>query len=81
MGNMLGSNFIFSLPEYREIRNLTDVVAVDNLNITNGLILVAEANFNISSLEINGFIFILFKLKSINNLVDMIDQSLNKYKK
>jgi chemotaxis protein CheC len=76
MGNMLGSNFIFSLPEYREIKNLTDVVGVDNFNMNNGLILLAEANFNISSLEINGFIFILFKLESINNLVDMINHSL-----
>ncbi|MCP5102281.1 MAG: chemotaxis protein CheC, partial [bacterium] len=27
MGNMLESNFIFSLPEYREIKNIVDIVA------------------------------------------------------
>ncbi len=76
MGNMLESNFIFSLPEYREIKNLADAIGLDPKSIKEGLILLAEANFNISSLEINGYIFILFKLQSITNLVDMINHSI-----
>ncbi|MCP4149019.1 MAG: chemotaxis protein CheC [bacterium] len=76
MGNMLGSNFVFSLPEFREIDNISDILNLDNENKPKGFIMLAEANFNISSLEINGFIFILFKLDSLNTLVSMINKSL-----
>lgn len=76
MGNMLGSSFVFSLPEYREIRNIMDFISGDSPRKEKGLILLAEANFNISTLEINGFIFIVFKLESIKHLIRMIGSSI-----
>ncbi|MCP4216563.1 MAG: chemotaxis protein CheC [bacterium] len=75
MGNMLDSSFVFSLPEYRLINNIKDIVQTDRKQ--KGFIMLAEANFNISSLEINGFIFILFKLESINTLVSMLNASID----
>ncbi len=80
MGNMLDSSFIFSLPEYREIRNIKDIIDGDGPRKEKGLIMLAEANFNISTLEINGFIFIVFKLESIKNLVRMISSSIENEK-
>lgn len=76
MGNMLKSSFIFSLPEYREINNIVDILSVDSPQKKNGLIMLAEANFNISTLEVNGFIFILFKLDSIKSLIRTINKSI-----
>lgn len=78
MGNMLDSSFVFSLPEYREIRNIADIIAGAGTGSREekGLIMLAEANFNISTLEINGFIFIVFKLESIKNLIQMINSSI-----
>ncbi|MCP5052855.1 MAG: chemotaxis protein CheC [bacterium] len=80
MGNMLESNFIFSLPEYREIKNIKEILAsndsVNDLKKKEGFIMLAEANFNISSLEIQGFIFILFKLDSVKTLITMLDRSI-----
>lgn len=76
MGNMLGSSFVFSLPEYREIRNIMDFISGDSPRKEKGLIMLAEANFNISTLEINGFIFIVFKLESIKHLIRMIGSSI-----
>ena len=78
MGNMLESNFIFSLPEYREIEDFKEILAVKNIKKEKGFLMLAEANFNISSLEIQGFIFILFKLDSIKSLIQMLDQSIKK---
>lgn len=75
MGNMLGSNFIFSLPEYREIKDIKNILAMNGQRIETGFIMLAEANFHISSLEINGYIFILFKLDSLKSLISMIDQA------
>jgi chemotaxis protein CheC len=75
MGNMLDSNFIFSLPEYREIKNIIDILdAVSNED--EGFILLAETNFNISTLEINGYIFVLFKLDSLKSLMTIINHSI-----
>ena len=78
MGNMLDCDFIFSLPEFREIKRLTDIIESDDAEKKSGFIMLAEANFNISSLEIQGFIVIIFKLDSLNNLVAMIKKSIGK---
>jgi chemotaxis protein CheC len=75
MGNMLESNFTFSLPEYREIKDIKDILDVVN-NEDEGFILLAETNFNISTLEINGYIFVLFKLDSLKSLMTIIDHSI-----
>lgn len=76
MGNMLSSSFVFSLPEYREIEDFKEILAVKNIKKEKGFLMLAEANFNISSLEIQGFIFILFKLDSLKTLVEMLDKSI-----
>lgn len=77
MGNMLDSDFIFSLPEYREIKGISEVLTGSKMKVTQkGFIMLAEANFNISSLEIQGFILILFKLDSIKHLIEMLEQAI-----
>jgi chemotaxis protein CheC len=77
MGNMLKSDFVFSLPEYREIENVTDILSVDGSKKDKGYIMLAEANFHIKALEINGFIFIIFRLESIKSLIEMINRSVD----
>lgn len=76
MGNMLNSDFVFSLPEYREIKKIKDILWVDRKGTETGFIMLAEADFFISTMKINGYIFILFKLDSLKNLVSIIRQTL-----
>ncbi len=72
ISNILKCSLDFSLPEYRDISTITELVSQNILNNHSGLIVFAEANFFIKALEISGFIVVLFEIKSLENLTSMI---------
>ena len=75
VGNILKCNLHFSLPEFRDINKIIELLRNDDLIEHEGFIVFAEANFLIKALEVSGFIIILFELDSIDNLSTMIKQA------
>jgi chemotaxis protein CheC len=72
VSNILKCNLHFSLPEFRDINKIMELIRSDDLKSHEGFIVFAETNFSIKALEISGFIVILFEVDSIDNLTSMI---------
>ena len=72
ISNILRCNLHFSLPEFRDVNKIMELVAIKDLNGHVGFIVLAEANFFLKALEISGFIVVLFEIDSIDNLTSMI---------
>ncbi len=77
MGNMLKCNLNFSLPEYRDTGKVSDLISPRFLGNESGIIMLAEANFIIKVLEISGYIFVFFKIDSIDTLTGMIKKAVS----
>ncbi|MBN2419377.1 MAG: chemotaxis protein CheC [Deltaproteobacteria bacterium] len=75
VGNILKCNLNFSLPEFRDINKIVELISSDDLKDHEGFIVFAEANFFIKALEISGFIIVLFEADSIDSLTSMIKQA------
>jgi chemotaxis protein CheC len=75
VSNILKCNLHFSLPEFRDINKIIELVRSDDLKNHEGFIVFAEANFFIKALEISGFIIILFEVESVDSLTSMIKQA------
>jgi chemotaxis protein CheC len=75
VSNILKCNLHFSLPEYRDINKIMELIRSDDFKDHEGFIVFAEANFSIRALQVSGFIVILFEVDSIDNLTSMIKQA------
>lgn len=75
VGNILKCNLSFSLPEFRDINKIIELIHSDGFKGHDGFIVFAEANFAIKALEISGFIIILFETDSMDSLTSMIKQA------
>ncbi|MBN1848256.1 MAG: chemotaxis protein CheC [Deltaproteobacteria bacterium] len=75
ISNILKCNLHFSLPEFRDINKIMELVRGDDFKGDAGFIVFAEANFSIKALEISGFIVILFEIDSMDYLASMIENA------
>lgn len=75
MSNLLDFRFNFELPEYRETK-IGSLVRLESDQIDSSFILLAEASFTVSSLNIHGYILLLFQVDSLNSLGDYINKKI-----
>ena len=75
VSNILKCNLNFSLPEFRDINKIVELIRSDDLKQHAGFIVFAEANFLMKALKISGFIIILFEVDSIDSLTSMIKRA------
>lgn len=72
IGNLLENPIDFSLPHYIEGKP-SDLINVEKLS-DDVMILLVQANFIVKNLQINGKIFLIFKLGSFGSLLTAIDE-------
>jgi len=73
MSNFFKLSFDFDLPEFEESeidKLFQPVVNPDS----DGIILLSEANFFVESLQLKGFILLVFNLKNIELLTSLLDR-------
>ena len=72
IGNLIEDTIDFSLPNYIEGKP-SDLINVEKLS-DDVVILLVQTNFIVKNLQINGKIFLVFKLGSFGNLLAAIDE-------
>ena len=74
ISNLLESSIHFSLPEYRKNKSINNFFQTSNKSKEKTVLVLAETNFSLEELEINGFIFLIFEVQAINLLIEMTEK-------
>ncbi len=72
IGNLLNSNLEFSLPEYQKNKGLRKLFIDENTTDKQKIVVLAETNFSLEKLKVDGFILLIFEVKAIDFLIKMI---------
>ncbi len=73
LANMLNSNLNFGLPEFLDLHSIADLALPGEQQNATDYVMLAEADFNLDSLKINGFLFIIFRIEELETIMTKIN--------
>ncbi len=74
IGNLLKSNLEFLLPEYQKSKDFRKFFINTDKSNQQSLVVLAETNFSLEKLKVDGFILLIFEVKAIDFLIKMINK-------